>query len=65
MKEGSRITNAKIARTLKAAMSAKYYRNRNCIQNSSRKPEEKGLLRRPVCNWENNIRIDVKKIGLV
>jgi hypothetical protein len=29
----------------------------------SEKPEMKRSLRRPRCRWENNIKIDLRKIG--
>jgi hypothetical protein len=34
-----------------------------CIQDLVEKPEVKGLLRRPRCRWEDNIKIDLREVG--
>jgi hypothetical protein len=35
-----------------------------CMQSCSRKSERKGPLERPRPRWEDNIKIDLKEVGL-
>jgi len=37
---------------------------KNAYRILMRKPERKGPLRRPRCRWENNIRMDLREIGV-
>jgi len=57
-----RVNNTRILRW--ASHVAKMEEGRSAFKNVTCTPRGKRPLERPRCRWENNIRIDVKEIGI-